>query len=187
MVSLFVAYVILNAAPCYPNCTIHIIFVNTNYGSYTQEQRTLFTQQIQYANAWWYTQLDDKHTISFAQDSTMVAENTDRGNNWLRAYYNTIWNVPDLYFFVVYSPYYDATAWTSNNIMVVYVRDNRDISYVFAHELGHLLYHFPDLVSDSGIMGYAPGNAYTQYIIGCQLQNILQNPCVRVYLPMVIK
>lgn len=185
MISLIAAYMLYNATACYPNCTAHIIFVNTPYGSYTQTQQIEYIQQIRDADQWWIHVLQDTHMLTFTVDPILDAVSTDKDNDWLGERNSIMWNTNDLFIYVVYSPPYIADAWVFLNYMVVYVRDMRDIRYIFAHEFGHLLYNFPNIITDTGIMGANTAYAYTHNLLGTQLLNRLVPDQSHVYLPFV--
>lgn len=164
---------------------VYVHYVHTDFGAYTENQKVRLYEDTDKAVIWWENRLLSESIAHVADTNDLYATDTHKDINWLRYIHTPSDNALHVYF--VYSPQWLYQAWSASNVIVVYVTDDRETAHMLTHELGHALFHLPDVFNDRDIMGYRYYDAYARGIVGTETRATLGIPDTTVYLPAVIR
>lgn len=184
---LFILALLLPQAP--PARGLVVVFVEPKGETFTADEQAAAMAGIDGALAFWRDHLADPIAVNVITTEFITA--TDRMTDsldWSQPY----WASPnDVTLFVIDSPYPlvgDAVGQAQTPLGLIWVlrTDGDAFAATVAHELGHVVYNLPHAYDDpDDIMGIVPLIAYQRGTIGCTSLARLEQPCARLYVPMV--
>lgn len=168
-----------------------VVFVNTSYGTFTEQDKMLWETKLQNAAQWWRDRGAAIPALTFVPETVYIESAHMQPFGWEYSYLSDV--QPKI--FIVQGVYvsravyqdYITLSWKS-------VIGGWHDEAIAAHEFGHFFLNLPDLYTRTFIEECTiidimcnPYTAYPAQIAGCKTRYYAQlEPCHKIYLPVAV-